>query len=220
MASKTIAALPIAMVPILPYMLRRACVRAFASPFAQDWQSPEFNRPKPIVNYVVFRETSQVHFAAYPARFIAREKYMYIKDRGSLMVEFIPKETSLSDPTRKSLLIKDKKVTILHGEDFQPIIHFKGDFQLTKKYKDQLSNLHFKQTSEGVHVTLSSAETSSQEALTREIVLRPSEFYLVQRYLEYALPYVMGWYALANSSLAEQNLSYEAEPRANPFEKI
>lgn len=220
MASRTTPALPIAMVLILPYMLRRACVRAFASPFAQDWRSPEFNKPKPIANYVVFRESMQVHFAAYPARFLSKEKYMYIKDRGLLMVEFIPKETSLSDPNRKSLLLKDKKVAVLHGEDFHSIIHFKGEFQVTRKFKEQMASLSFKQMAEGTHINLSLAETPTQEATTREILLRPSEFYLVQRYLDYSLPYVMGWYALGNGSLAEQNLSYETEPRNDPFEKI
>ena len=201
-------------------MLRRACVRAFASPFSQDWRNPDFSRPKPIANYVVFRDTLQVHFAAYPARFQSGDKYMFIKDRGSLLVEFIPKEVSLTDPSKKTLLLRNKKVMSLQGEDFHQVIDFKGEVQVTRKYKEQPTTLTFKQAHEGVSLHLTVAEPASSEPVSRDITLRPGEFYLVQRYLEYSLPFVMGWYALGNGSLAEQNLSYETSPRADPFEKI
>ena len=145
---------------------------------------------------------------------------MFIKDRGSLLVEFIPKEVSLTDPSKKTLLLRNKKVMSLQGEDFHQVIDFKGEVQVTRKYKEQPTTLTFKQAHEGVSLHLTVAEPASSEPVSRDITLRPGEFYLVQRYLEYSLPFVMGWYALGNGSLAEQNLSYETSPRADPFEKI
>lgn len=145
---------------------------------------------------------------------------MYIKERGSLNLEFIPKEVSLTDPSRKTLVIKNKKMINLHGEDFHQILNLKEELQITRKFKELTSTLTLRQLPEGVHFHLSITEVSAPEPVTRDLTVRPGEFFLVQRYLDFALPHVMGWYALGNSSLAEQNLSYTSEMRADPFDKI
>ena len=175
-----------------------------------------------IVNVPINRDNQLFQASVVPARFLARERYITLKDRGLVLFEFTPKEVSQSDPARKLLVQNEKKVATIFSDDFYNLLNFKDELTISRRTKAQTYEIALTKTQEGVHMKL---EITEPTQTMREITLKMGEFFMVQRFLDviltqYSLPYVMGWYAIGNTQLAEQNLSEHVDPKNDPFDKI
>lgn len=176
---------------MFPRLLRRIST----SPFAQDFRGPpEPQRPRTIVSLPIHREAMQVTFSTQSARFMTKGKYLYVKERGSVLVEFAPRALEQKP--------EEKKVCTLAAEDFYHILHLQEDIQLSKRFKTHTAVLSFQRIAEDIRLSL---ELQQDVPVHRSIDLRSGEFFMVQQYLRYALPYTIGWFALGNAELATQH---------------
>lgn len=144
----------------------------------------------------IYRETQQVVFSTQSARFLVRDKFLYLKERGNVLVEF-----SVKTADNK---FDDKKMTTLSPEDFYGIINLKGDIQLLKRFKTHTAVLSLQQKADHTRLSLELEEETGR--VQRTVDLRSGELFMLQHYLQYALPYTLGWFALANAELAAQHV--------------
>jgi len=174
-------------------MFPRLFRRLSTSPFAEDFRGPpQPQRPRTIVSLPIYRDTQQVTFSTQSARFMTKDKFLYVKERGSVLVEFTPKGKP-----------EDKKVCTLTPDDFYHILHLQESIQLNKRFKAHTAVLSLQRQAEDIRLSLELQEASG--SMHRSVDLRSGEFFMVQQYLQYALPYAMGWFALGNAELAAQH---------------
>lgn len=124
---------------------------------------------------------------------MTKDKYLYVKERGLVLVEFAP---------RAPVKSVEKQVCTLAAEDFYNILHLQEDIHLSKRFKTHTAVLSFQRLAEDIRLSL---ELQQEVPVLRSVDLRSGEFFMVQQYLQYALPYVMGWFALGNAELATQH---------------
>jgi hypothetical protein len=164
-------------------------------------------------------------FSPIKAKFNMRENYYNVKSRGTVIVDFIPMHESAYDTNRvifikKAMSIKDKKQFGLTFEHMHDLINFQtGKIKFSRKAESEDKYLTLEKRDDEYFFILEVFQPLQKNPVTKECRLRPFEFFYVKKLVDYSIPYVMGWYALGDVRLAEQNIAPEQEAK-DPFDQV
>ena len=145
--------------------------RGFSSFFADEVRSVAAKRV--IVGHSVFRDTLVVNFSPIIARFVQKESYFTVRSRGSMLVEFIPREAHPSDPSRTTLRVRDKTFITIFSEDLVRCLRFEEPVSLKK---DLGKVLEFKPEEHGWRCMLQVPDDEQP----RSIVLKPDDVFYIK----------------------------------------
>lgn len=189
-------------------------LRSFTlSPFSNEWGVQNLRRV--IVGYTVLRDGIGLNMSPLTAKFNMRENYLSIRSRGSMILEFIPREESLYDPPKQTMLYREKKTFSMVPEHIHEFINLKsGSLEFQRDSEEGNKLLKISQTE-----NLWEFKLQIGTSYSKQIKLKQSEMFYAQKLCEYSIPYLMGWYALGDARLAEQSLMQDPEPK-DPFDSI
>ncbi|OMJ86793.1 hypothetical protein SteCoe_11649 [Stentor coeruleus] len=151
------------------------------------------------------------------AKFTMKDSYFSVKQRGSIIVEFIPLIEHDQNSQQKYFSTKDKKTIIFHSEKIYDFLTGKPVFIEYRKEREGINNkLEIKENSPNWEWTL---HITGNQNDYRKVVVKPNDHFFISKLFDFSIPYIYGWYALGDSRLAEQSIAVEAEPK-DPFENI
>lgn len=190
------------------------------SPFSNDWGQNSGNEQlgkRVSISFTCYRENMIFNLNVTKAKFQLRDNYFTLKSRGYMVAEFIPLASSPQDPTRKIFLPKEKYTTLINNESVYSLLHEKQVKIVNKREKEnELFELNAVDGSDGWEWTIFKGGNPENK---RKIVLQKSESFYVKEFIKHSIQYVMGWYALGDTRLTEQNLHVEQEMK-DPFENV
>lgn len=151
------------------------------------------------------------------AKFTMKDSYFSLKQRGSIIVEFIPLIEHDQNSQKKSFSTKDKKTVLFNSDKIYDFLTGKPVVVEYRKERDGISlKLEIKENSPNWEWIF---QTTGNQNDYRKVVVRPSDHFYIGKLFDFSIPYIYGWYALGDSRLAEQSIAVEAEPK-DPFENI
>jgi hypothetical protein len=91
-----------------------------------------------IVSHTVYKDAGILTFTPIKARYVTKENYISIRSRGTMLVEYIRRDTSPADPSRvistqKILMYREKKGFAVPSDSFYDILTIQSQgVQLTR----------------------------------------------------------------------------------------
>jgi hypothetical protein len=170
---------------------------------------------------LLFGTDHAISFSPSKARFGLKRENVTVLKNGYIVVEFIPMAKSgraagKSDPKTNFMKFSEKQsflLTGLQGAEILSIDHkLRPEFRLNYSFKREevAKSLSFKPLwpEKKIEVNFRQENATGKTAFTS--LLPVSDFLLVQRMIDYSLPYVMGWHGLDSVRLMEEGDLIEA----------
>jgi hypothetical protein len=191
------------------------------SPFQNEWGlqsgSTSYIDKRIIVGYNIIKDSMAFTLNIQKAKFLMRDSYFSVKNKGYATVEFTPFIDNPQDPTRKTFSNKDKRSMVLYPDSIHSILTTKSlKVEYRREREGEICSLDVSEKNE--HWEWALQVTGNRTDHRKMLLSQVDQFYIL-RLLDYSIPYIFGWYALGDSRLAEQSLSAEPEGK-DPFENI
>mmetsp|Transcript_7370 Transcript_7370/g.13698 ORF Transcript_7370/g.13698 Transcript_7370/m.13698 type:complete len:203 (+) Transcript_7370:24-632(+) len=178
---------------------------AFQSPFESEWGKggQGHSGRKVIVSQSFYRDDLLLSLSPLKARFSQRESYVSLKSRGTMIVDYIRREQSPTDATRKNLMFREKKSFSILPENFYDFIHIgsKG-LQVARNTETEQKSLKITKKDD-TWVWAIEIYNSDSTSYKAEISLKQWEMFTAQKLFEYSLPYIYGWNGLDGDNSIE-----------------
>ena len=146
-----------------------------------------------------------------------KDRYFSVKQRGYISVEFTPFVISQQDPSRKIFSLPQQRSAILSPESVHDYISSRSLIVESRKEKEsQVVRLEAKEQAPGWEWKI---EVLGERSDVRKVQIKPSDHFYLQTLFNSSIPYIYGWYALGDCSMADQGLAAEIETK-DPFEHI
>ncbi|CAG9326914.1 unnamed protein product [Blepharisma stoltei] len=197
-------------------MLHMRILRRFAS---SPWTTPSIEK-RVNINHQMFHDDSVLSFVPLKARFAQSGGTIYLKSKGVIILEFLPKDFNQAEG-RAKINPANKKTFTLQVEniyDYVSIGNNPVEWRRHNNSNDETKLLKFFRSEGGYSLKLEILNGNTPVD-KKEFTMTPSEYYITRQLLEYSIPYLMGWYPLGDPRLAENSLAAE-EVSNNPFESI
>ncbi|OMJ86073.1 hypothetical protein SteCoe_12511 [Stentor coeruleus] len=197
----------------------RSLLRAISnsnSPFSNEWGSQAGNK-RVIAGYTVSNDSMIMSINITKAKFTMKDSYFAVKQKGSIIVEFIPLIEHDQNSQKKFLSNKDKKTILFNSDKICDFLTEKPVMIEYRKEREGVSHkLEIKKNSPNWEWSL---QVTGNQNDHRKVVVRPSDHFFIGKLFDFSIPYIYGWYALGDSRLAEQSVAVEVEPK-DPFNNI
>lgn len=192
-------------------MLNRS-VRRFAT---SPWQNPTTEK-RVAITYTIYRENMALNLLPLRARYVQSGGALYLKQRGVILIEFLPREPNQYDPTKKTINPAHKRFFPFIPENIYDVVsQSQAPLEFKRGTGDETKILKMAR-SDGGQVWRLETFDKGVSVDKKEISLNPTEYYMASKLFEYSLPYLMGWYPLGDPKLAEASIAVD-EPQ-DPFE--
>ena len=152
------------------------------------------------------------------AKYGNKKDYLTVSRTGCLMLEFIPLGNTgsiNSSETGRSFKWTDKQGFVVDPKKCAQLLlieakrkeSFMIEFQYSKDGQKKL--LTFESAWDKGGVKLNFSNTSVDNVINYDSIIPPVDFLLVQKMIDYSLPYMMGWNILDNSNISPEDILKE-----------
>lgn len=123
-------------------------------------------------------------FSPIKARFSVKENYISMRSKGNLLVEFIPREVSPYDPSKRTLLLQDKKYFSLTAESMHELIGMKESATFKRQTEEESKVLSLNKQDGQWTCQLEILDQRGATKFTNKLELKEFEMFYIKKFCE------------------------------------